>query len=328
MNISVQTNKNIIFFEVLLSLLKTEKEKYHPLGEKTLKEYEYVRKLKSYKEFEDKYNQKEIPSHQYQYLFLSVHLNDNLTPKTLSPNDGFGPNRVKGYKEMIYPLVKAIAQESNFDDIYVRKILSDYEKVTKEFQKLFDKQKPGETLMNFWKGEYKPKLVFIPDPLRVGGGSGASRKNTLYSITGTVIDKEEIIFKPSHMISNLLHEYSHSLFKYYIYSNKDIFKKNKEICEVLSKKIEGKVGEMVLKNYGTSSNYFEETFIRAVQILLSKKFFTKYVEEEEIEEKTRKQLENRRKDGFIYIEDFYKELEKERDPIDLYMKVLESLKNS
>lgn len=325
MKISVETNKNIIFFETLISLVNGKEDRYHTLGEKILKEYGNIKKLKSYKLFEEKYKRKEIPTHPYQYLFLSLHLNEDLTPKSLAPNVGFGPNRVKGYEEMIYPVVKEIYKESKFEKIYIDKISSDYEKAAKDIQKLFDKQKPEETLMNFWKGEYNPKLVFIPDPLRVGGGSGASRNNTLYSITGTVVDGENVIFKPSHMISNLLHEYSHSFFKYYINSNQGLFEKNKEIGQRLSKKIEGKVGEMILKNYGTSSSYFEETFIRAVQILLSKRFFEKYTSKEEMEKKATKQLQKRKEEGFIYVKEFYKELEKEEDPITSYMKVLENI---
>lgn len=325
MKISVKTNKNIIFFETLISLVNGGEGKYHPLGEKILKEYEYVKGLKSYNLFEEKYKSKEIPTHPYQYLFLSIHLNDDLTPKSLDPNEGFGPNRVKGYQEMIYPLIKRVYEESKFVEGYTEKIVPDYEKVVEEIQTLFDKQKPEETLMSFWQGEYKPKLVFIPDPLRVGGGSGASRKNTLYSITGTVFDGEEVIFKPSHMISNLLHEYSHSFFKHYINSNKELFEKNKEMGQKLSKKVEGKIGENILKNYGSSSNYFEETFMRAVQILLSKRFFEKYTSKEEMEKKVTDQLQKRKADGFIYVREFYKQLEEEQDPITSYMKVLESI---
>ncbi len=325
MKISVRTNKNVVFFETLISLLNKKEEKYHPLGEKILKEYEYLSGLKSYELFRQKYQQKEIPTHIYQYLFLSIHLKEDLTPKSLDPNEGFGPNRVKGYQEIIYPLIKEVYEESNFEEIYVEKIVPDYEKVAEEIQTLFDKQRPEETLMSFWQGEYKPKLVFIPDPLRVGGGSGASRKNTLYSITGTVFDGEEVIFKPSHMISNLLHEYSHSFFKHYINSNKELYAENKELGQKLSKKVEDKIGENILMNYGSSSNYFEETFMRAVQILLSKRFFEKYTSKEEMEKKATDQVQKRKAEGFIYVEEFYKRLEKGEDPVPSYMRVLESI---
>lgn len=325
MKISVKTNKNIIFFETLIALLDKREEKYHVLGEKILREYEFIKELKSFKLFREKYEQKEIPNHIYQYLFFSINLNDNLTPKSPDPRSGFGPKRFKSYQEDIYPLVKEIYEESNFDEIYKDKILPDYEKIAEDIQILFDKQKPEEVLMDFWKGEFKPNLVFIPNPLRVGGGSGGFRKNTLYSITGTVIREEGIIFKPSHMTSNLLHEYSHSFFKYYLTSREGFFEKNKEIGEILSKKIEGKIEENTLNIYGSSSNYFEETFMRAIQILLTARFFEKYTSKQEMEEKTIKQLQARKEDGFIYVENFYNELEKEEFPIDSYMKVLESL---
>ena len=323
MKISVQTNKNVVFFETLISFINNNKN-FHPLGKKIIEEFEVIKKLKSFEEFQENIKEKKIPSHPWQYIFLAINLNDDLTPKSLSLADGFGPNREKAYKENIYPIIKKIHTECTFEEIYKKKILPEYEIVAKDIQQLFNKRNPGDVLEDFWDNQLNTKLIFIPDPLRVGGGSGVSRGKEFYSITGTVETEKGIIFKDSHMISNLLHEYSHSFFKNYLYKNKDLFKRNEEICSFLSERIKEEKDNEIFKNYGTSTIYFEETFIRAVQILLSKRFFEK-VTKKDLRSKSLEQLKKRKEEGFIYIEEFYKELENSGKPMDSYIKVIENI---
>lgn len=323
MKISVQTNKNIIFFEALISFIN-KGEDFHPLGQKIIEEFKDIKKTEIFKDFEESLKEKRIPSHPWQYMFLAVNLNDDLTTKSLSPTDGFGPNREKAYLDSIYQIVNKIHSKSNFEERYNEKILPDYEIVTKDIQKLFDKENPGDTLKDFWGDELKVELIFIPDPLRVGGGSGVSRGKEFYSITGTVKSDDEVVFKPSHMISNLLHEYSHSFFKVYLYENEGLLKKNVELCNILSKKIEKNISNEISRNYGNSTIYFEETFVRATQILLSRRFFEKTLKKD-MKEKTLEQLKKREDEGFIYIEKFYNELENNKKPINSYIKVLEDI---
>ncbi|MFA5633829.1 MAG: DUF4932 domain-containing protein [Candidatus Dojkabacteria bacterium] len=321
MKITVETNQNIIFFETLLS--SNNNKKYHPLGLKIAKEFKDVRGLKAFKQFHKAIQEKRIPSHPWQYIFLSINLNNNLEPKSLSPKDGFGPKRRKLYMESIYPIVSKIHTESNFDERYSEKVLPGYEIVVRDIQKLFNKENPGKYLKSFWKEKEKIKLLFIPNPLRVGGGSSVSRKTKFYSITGTVETDEGVIFKPSHMISNLFHEYSHSFFKRQLFSRKELVKKNKEFCNTLSKRIEGDSRE-AFKNYGTSTVYFEETFIRAVQLFLSKQFFEEKTGES-MKNKITELLHKRKEEGFIYIDKFYNLLESSENPIVSYMKVVEDI---
>jgi hypothetical protein len=320
MKISVQTNKNVIFFEILISLINND-ERFHPLGKKIIEEFKDIKKFKSFEEFQKNIKEKIIPSHPWQYIFLSINLNDDLTPKSLSPADGFGPNREKAYMGNIYPIVKKIRTKSHFEEIYNKKILSEYEIVTKDIQKLFDKRNPGDILEDFWGDQLNTKLIFIPDPLRVGGGSGVSRGKEFYSITGTVETEKCIIFKDSHMISNLLHEYSHSFFKTYLHKREGLFEQNEEICNTLFERIKVDKDNQVFKNYGKSTIYFEETFIRAVQIFLSKRFFEKATNKD-MGNKALEQLRKRKEEGFVYIEKFYKELENNKEPMDSYIKVL------
>ncbi|HNR53465.1 MAG TPA: DUF4932 domain-containing protein [Candidatus Dojkabacteria bacterium] len=321
MKISVQTNKNVIFFETLISFISNDKD-FHPLGQKVIEEFKDIKKIKAFEVFQKNVIEKKIPSHPWQYVFLSINLNDDLTPKSLSPRDGFGPNREKLYTEDLYPIVNRINTESNFGRRYCEKILPEYEIVTQDIQKLFDKENPGDVLEEFWGKELKANLVFIPDPLRVGGGSGVSRGRDFYSITGTVKTGGEIEFKNSHMISNLLHEYSHSFFKNYVYKNEELFKKNEELCNTLSGRI--KKDKEIFKSYGTSTVYFEETFIRAVQILLSRRFFEKAMNKD-MESKSLELLRKRKEEGFLYIEEFYNKLEDSKDPMASYMHVLEDI---
>lgn len=321
MKISVQTNKNVIFFETLISFINNDEE-FHPLGKKIIEEFKDIKKLKSFEEFQKNIKEKRVPFHPWQYIFLSINLNDDLTPKSLSPADGFGPNREKSYRENIYPIVKKIRTECNFEEIYKKKILPEYKVLAKDIQQLLDKRNPGDVLEDFWSNQLNTKLIFIPDPLRVGGGSGVSRGKGFYSITGTVETEKGIVFKDSHMISNLLHEYSHSFFKTYLYKSEDLFKKNEEICNNLFERIKEEKESEVFKNYGKPTIYFEETFIRAVQIILSKRFFEKAMNKD-MESKALEQLRKRREEGFIYIEKFYEELEKNKGPMDSYFKVLE-----
>jgi hypothetical protein len=326
MRISVQTNKNVIFFETLISFINNDKD-FHPLGMKVIEEFKDIKKIKAFEEFQKDVKEKKIPSHPWQYIFLSINLNDDLTPKELSPRDGFGPNRERSYMDNIYHIVKKIHTECNFEEIYKKKIHSEYEVVAQDIQQLLDKRNPGDVLEDFWSNQLNTKLIFIPDPLRLGGGSGVSRGKEFYSITGTVKTEKGIEFKPSHMISNLLHEYSHSFFKTYLCKSEDLSKKNEEICNTLFERIKEDKESEVFKNYGKSTIYFEETFIRAVQILLSKRFFEKAMNKD-MESKALEQLRKRKEEGFIYIEKFYKELENNSEPMDSYIKVLEKIVNN
>ena len=70
MRISVQTNKNVIFFETLLSFINTDKD-FHPLGMKVIEEFKDIKKIKAFEEFQKDVKEKKTPSHPWQYIFLS-----------------------------------------------------------------------------------------------------------------------------------------------------------------------------------------------------------------------------------------------------------------
>lgn len=328
--ISVQTSPNLIFFKLILNLCKKEYEQYHELGEKILKEFEYVKEIDAFKKFQDIYEAKKIPQHPWQYMFYSIHTNEDLSPKSESVNDMYGPKKYELYYKQIYPLFREIFLESNFEKIYEEKISDEYNDVVREIQTVLDKEKPEKELFDFWGNEDQVELFFIPDFLRMNGGGGASRKDRYYTFTGCVYDGDgEIVFKPSHYISNLLHEYSHSFFKGYTFASKEVFRENMKLCEEAFEVIKSSVDEDLLKTYSSSINYFEETYIRAVQVFLNGRFLGRKVNEETIKEKTEEKLESLKEMGFLCVYDFYEALEKGegKDPGDIYFGVMREFDN-
>lgn len=325
----METSRNLIFFKTVLNLCKKEFEQYHDLGEKILKEFQGIKKLKSFKEFKATYEAKEIPQHPWQYMFYSIHTNEDLSAKPQSVNDMYGPKRQELYEEKICPFFKDIFLESNFKKRYEKRILGEYEEIVKDIQRVLDKEQPEDELFEFWGRRDEVDLIFVPDLLRMNGGGGASRRNKYYTFTGCVHDDEgNIVFKPSHYISNLLHEYSHSFQKGYTFSSKDIFRKNMGLCEKAFEVIKEEVDEELLKTYVSPINYFEETYIRAIQVFLNKKFWGKRIGEEDMEKKAKEKLRRLEGMGFLRVYDFYNELEKEegKDPGEIYFGVMEEFK--
>lgn len=326
MSIQVQTNKNIIFFEVLLSLMDKHEYRYPPLGEEIAKEFKYIKELKSYKIFAQNFNNGNITKDLWSYLLFAIYTNENFILEPINSNDSYIVNDYENYQKDIYPMLKRILEESDFYPTYEKKYQEEYQEVCNKIQKKFDKYKPEKILLNFWENKTRPKLIFIPNLLRVGGGSGLSRNNQFYAIIGASNNEGELLFKPSNMISSLYHEFSHSFFKKNLFSDSNLLKENGEICNNLSPKVSKSVNEKILQNYGSSTIYFEETFVRAIQILLTKEFFVNVnTGGESFENEIKRKLESKKKEGFIYIYEFYNALENSKDnPMQSYIRVLKS----
>lgn len=338
MKIKVETNKNVIFFETILTQAETSLQKtfdknpkdrsinpkqLHQLGKEILDKFAELYAIEAYKRFETKYISQEIPTIRAKYLLFAINTSPSLKPLAISSKDGYGPRTSKYYRNELFPILKEIHEESHFDKIYREEIEIKYQALANEVATTFDRYDVAEVLDKFWGSNLSPELIFIPDPLRVAGGSGVARKNKFYSITGGARSDGSVDFKTEQIISNSLHEFSHSYFKELLYTNKIIWEENEMLCQDLSEQIATKSGGEASSNYGSSVTYFEETFIRAVQVFL----FDKVLSQSDVSSNWLKNLVDQ---GFIYIEVFYDELTGSHfgdDPIAVYFRVLRSIVN-
>ncbi len=320
MNIKVEINQNIIFFELLIHSSKRKYDKYHDIASEVLNEFENISELSSFKEFKQKYESNEF-GHDYKLIKFAINTNSDLTPKELSPKDGWGPNSLKYYTDEIYTLVVDIYNKLDFDKRFKEKVVSKFDSIKQDIQKIFDINNPIEVLKEFWKFPYEPTFIFIPDPFRRGQGFSVSRDSTSYSISGTIGNEGHIIFEPNHFIPNLLHEYSHDFFREYLDGSSYMFERNNILCHTLEEILD----KELVKDFNSVSHFMEENFITAVQTLLSQRYFAKKWSEEKSKEIAQKILDEKYNNGYIYVREFYESIQKNEDPVEGYIKVLEEL---
>ena len=292
MNIKVEINQNIIFFELLIHSSKRKYDKYHDIASEVLNEFENISELSSFKEFKQKYESNEF-GHDYKLIKFAINTNSDLTPKELSPKDGWGPNSLKYYTDEIYTLVVDIYNKLDFDKRFKEKVVSKFDSIKQDIQKIFD----------------------INNPIDV------SRDSTSYSISGTIGNEGHIIFEPNHFIPNLLHEYSHDFFREYLDGSSYMFERNNILCHTLEEILD----KELVKDFNSVSHFMEENFITAVQTLLSQRYFAKKWSEEKSKEIAQKILDEKYNNGYIYVREFYESNQKNEDPVEGYIKVLEEL---
>ncbi len=328
MSIKVQTNKNVIFFQLLLVLISDEGDQMsHPLANKIVEKFKYIKGFPIYKEFVNTFLQKNIPQNQWDYLLFSLYTTNQFTLLDICIQDEYISGIYKIYKRKIYPLVRNIYFESKFDEIYNKEFKPLYENICINIQQELDSLRPEKILLKFWQLDPKTDIYLIPNLFRVGGGSGLSINENFYAVIGASNCNGEILFKSTNMISTIYHEFSHSFFKDAISQNEILKERNKEICKSLGKVILKKVPKDIgiLQNYGISTTYFEETFMRAIQIFLSYEFFKQiYTNSNSLKMDTEKKLDARESEGFIFIKMFFDSIKKYRnkEPIGIYYKTL------
>jgi hypothetical protein len=314
----LNTNKYVIFFRLLFAL-ESNAVVLHPFARKIVGEFQHVRKLPMYKDFIEHREDDTL----YSYLFYSVHLGENLQTLSLAPHDGFGPNRFKYFQEKIAPLVSPLWIASHFDEIYSKTIEPEYKKIVTKFQEELDNLHFVEVLSSFWKSDSYTKFIIIPDLFGVFEGFATSRGNTAFSITGAELVNNESQFTKEYFVWNSLHEFSHILFKEALYDDDDLYEKNNSLCV----EIENKYIEMI-KNagYAKVSTYLEETYIRALQIILSERVCSTNSGLNKPYRSTKSMLQKLEKDGYVFIKEFYvKLLENEGLPLNAYFKAIEEI---
>ncbi len=314
--VQVKPNQNVIFFLFLFNIISNYPKELHPLGKKLLKRFEI--KGENFKKLKELYGKKEIPNHPYQFILFAINSNDDLTPKSQSPDDGYGSRMCSIYSEKMYPLVSKIEKELDFFSIFEKEFMSEYESICENIQKYFDGS-VEKSLREGWKLKENFNFFLIPNFLLLGEGAGIMRGKNMYSISSPVLTKENTIdFYSQHLISNCIHEFSHCILQ------KKIIGKNsyKEIFD-LTEDIE--IPEKIKMKYGRGGNYVEETFIRVFTLFVLNHLYKNSMTQEEISKKTEEKLSKLVNEGFVFSYEFFKNLKKEKDPFESYFESINNI---
>ncbi len=314
--VQVKPNKNVIFFLFLFNVLSNYPRELHPLGKKLLERFEKT--TPGFQKLKEFYFKKEIPNHPYQFILFAINSNDDLTPKSQSPDDGYGPRMCGVYSEKMYPLVSKIEKELDFFSVFEKEFMSEYELICENIQKYFDGS-VEKSLRECWKLEENFNFFLIPNFLLLGEGAGIMRGKNMYSISSPVLTKENTIdFYSQHLISNCIHELSHCILQKKLLSPG----RYEEIIE-LTENIE--IPERIKMKYGKGYIYAEETFIRVFTLFTLNHLYKNSMTQEEISKKTEEKLSKLVDEGFIFSYEFFKNLKKEKDPLKSYFESINNL---
>lgn len=316
--IKVSVNKNLVYFFFLFNCFSNVQKKYHSLGEHILNRYN--NDLPEIENLKELYKNKIIPNHPYQYCVYSINTNEDLSPKVLDPNDGFGPKMYGTYMDNLYPLVLQIEKELNFFDIFEKEFLSQYELICKGVQKNFEK-KIEEILKDIWKIEDEFNFFVLPNVFEVGHSFGVFRENSLYSISSPILTKEGVIeFNSQNLISNVIHEFSHSIFKKKLLSAKK-FQENKDLTKCI------KVPEILQSIHSSPDIYIEETYIKVISIIIQEELYKEHVPEEEMRTKSVTRLKNLEEKGYTFSSKFYDKLKESKNIFETYFDIVKSIQS-
>jgi len=309
--IKTKYNKNILFFFSLLAQIQPDNP-YHPLGKKILKLTNYS-KSNSYKKFKDFYNS--YPIHPYKYSVLAINTNQDLSPKKRNDECGFGPKTIKFYTEKIYPLVKEIAKEVNFNKLITKDILPLHKTLNKDIEKYFNGD-VEESIKMIWSINHnKMNFTLIPNIFSLGHSFGIFRNDNIYSITSPHKIDDKTQFLQQQVISNAIHEFSHSIFQKYLIEQ-DLFQKHVE----LTKHIE--VPKELQKNHRTSYIYMEETLIKIITLIIQEYIHKNHITPKVMEQERVRELDRITNLKYEKAYDIYKALHNSENIIDDYLTFL------
>lgn len=325
--IEVQQNKNTIFFSLVIYLLlfkELELKTPTKLATKVFKDFENINETKEAKEFIARYKDSNPLKISYQYNLLSLYTDSTYSIKYKKEskilkeilNDSEYIKHIETIKELFPKLNDSI----KFDDYYEKNILSTYQDLIKDIQEIFNfNPKIYESLISFWKIAFQPELIFIPNFLSTGDCFGLRKEKKFYSVTSAKINKDtgEREFYPAHVISNSIHEFSHSFLDEAIkYENlvENISDLEKEKYQRITN---GEIDSQILKIYG--SKYFIECFDRAVTLRVKEMAEVSNVKENYFNEEKQR--------GYIFTELFYENLLNNEDssPGKIYVETLKSI---
>lgn len=310
--IKVQTHKNLIFFFSILAKVDPKK-KYHPLGKILMEELNYD-SIEAFNKFENYYNKKEIPTHPYKYSIYSINTKKDLSTKTINSESGFGENTITTYKNKIEKHIKQIYEFSNFEEIYNKLIFKKYLNVTKQIQNNF-KGTVEDSIEKVWGIEKKYVFILIPNILEVEHSFGVFRKNKLYSITSPTNKKNAICFRPQFVISNAIHEFSHSIFQKFLIEN-DLYNKHKELTKNFT------IPKKLTNIHSNPSIYLEETFIKTMTLLTQEILYKNHMSRKILKLKSEEKLHRLEEQGYYKSRELYSILKNSKDKKRIYLDYL------
>jgi len=323
--ITVLKNKNSILFSLINNLLLFPDVLTKTPTDLAMKVFNHYKELGSYesaKEYIQKYRNTPILKINYQYSVLSICIKEDLTfdieedsIKELLKNDEYNE-----HLKVITDLLPQISKEMNFDTYYEKEILPEYEKICQDVESIFDeKEALSDSMFNLWQLNETPELIFIPNFIATGDCFGIKNKMKFYSISSAKINKEngKREFYPRHVLSNAIHEFSHSFINQSIEEN-NIAEEIKALSKEKTPKIkEIGLSEDLVKIYG--SGYFMECFDRAVTLFLQEKNDLFNIPEGYFKDEKER--------GYYFTEEFYKGLSQgqKKSPILMYLEILKKL---
>jgi hypothetical protein len=307
--IKVQTNKNIIFLFSVLAQINTTK-KYHRLGKSLLEKLDY-NNLESFKNFEELYNSKKLPTHPYTYCVYAINSNLDLSSKDINPKSGFGDKTYNIYNKKIKPIIRDIYKNSIFEEIYQKNVLNKYLNLTEKIQDNFN-GKVEKSIKYVWNLNNNYEFVLTPNFLEISHSFGLFRDNTLYSITSPNQIDGEVSFYSQSTISNAIHEFSHSVFKKYLIDN-NLYQKHKEITKSI------KVPDSLQKRHNNPAIYMEETLIRVMTIIIQEDLYKDFMDIEKLKKKSNRNLNLLQKKGYPKSKRLYAFLLKRKNKKDAYL---------
>lgn len=287
------------------------------LGDKVFQYYKDLKSSKYAQYFLKKYKEESPLKINYEYNVLSLYTNQNtfkLDKKNIKERNV--KEYFKKHSEIIEEVFPKLSKEIDFDTYYTNNILNEYSKVCIEIEKMFASSNIEECLNVFWKLSYEPILIFIPNFLSTGDCFGINKGQKFFSISSAKINKKTMRrgYSSVHVLSNAIHEFSHSFLKESIIEM-GVTSLNEKLTEqnLLKLKRSNKVSDI----YG--KKYFLECFDRAVTLRLNE-IIGLYRVSEEI-------LKKEEDLGYIYTENFYKNLIKNgnRAPVEIYIETMKNL---
>ncbi len=314
--IEVTKSPNTCFFLFLYNIISERTEsQLHPLGEKIMSKY---RKLPDeINQLKILYKQKIIPTHPYYYCVFAINTEQSLTSIEIVPTDGYGKKLSTIYTEQIYPLVSIIETELNFFQFLRKDINVESSKINNEIKKHFGKH-ISLKFKEIWDIDEQEKLLLIPNVLSLNHSFGLFRKKKNYSISSPILNKQgEIEFNSQYLISNAIHEFSHSILKKKLIKENN-YKVLKELTESL------KIPVSLERIHQKPEEYMEETFIKSITLFIQAQVFKEFMPLEEIEIKNSKKLESLVSKGYVYAPIFFSKLSDDV-PSKVYLNVVKHL---